>query len=359
MESINIPKNILDNKLNHHFNTDESFIIKRLYYDVFVPLHTFRLNITEPASVVVLERIHLKKINLSGKENKISIIRKEICNGYGDIVIDSNLQIESSNECTITRNDIAVRSSHNDSMLFFYFGEDAPEIFINGTPIPDLNKFNKPEDRNAFFRRFKISELDIAMKEYKDNHIKDQAIYPKFFGDIQELKKYYNINKKEKLKDKNVNLLSSDPEKKMQKDLIFFLKKHIDCKIINEEFETGDENRIDVILIGENKTVIIEIKWMGKRLLPKSYKCEIGKIDDGILQALKYLKSTTKEMHGLFKKGYLFVYDARWNIDELTAEDIKIIEQDLIKNNSEYKEIYDAYYHGTHLIKLDNLKFIS
>lgn len=115
--------------------------------------------------------------------------------------------------------------------------------------------------------------------------------------------------------DTNRIVLSNRPEEKMQKSLSNYLRASLREAEVDEEHNTDRTNPVDIRItwMFENRTALIEIKWLGKSVSSSggftAYYDQRAR--DGAQQLANYLDNQQTSTPGRPTKGYLVVIDAR------------------------------------------------
>jgi hypothetical protein len=260
----------------------------------------------------------------------------------------SFLELNSSFEITSTKalpyngtqegREYLLNLSKNNNCLFF-FGEKGINKFIQGDEKGD-NIFISPEDRLLYGNKFTIDEIKAAFEKYKNEHLTKQYVYARFFESKNNIIAIYGEPNSVRFK-LNKNLLKNSPEKYLRDDLVDFLSVNVQGTFNIEMKLSASKKPIDIHTEGKNgKLYFFEVKWLGESKDADEPKVAtnpyIGnnahrRANDGVIQTLGYIEELIVNMNRDLQCGYLVIFDARNQREEIKYAGVNSLPDNLKK----------------------------
>lgn len=295
---------------------------------------------------ITIRRVELDNLP-DDMDEKVDALFKgsDFINHY-HVDIDHNLKVLSSDDNIPAHESNDVRRhyteiSKKNIVIFLITSSHEVNYFVDGIDGGNCIFYTK-EAADSFSKKKKANELESVLEDYRV-HLTHRDTYEKFFITTAMLKILYeNLDKKpvdeKTFRKENICLLFNKPESRFRDDLFFFLKNKMQAYVNREDFQ-DDENRLDISVMDNYGTYLIEIKWIGKSISAneKDFGAEYAptpqKVKRWVNQTVGYIKQKSDE-HANIKKGYLVVFDARFadintdyasmiNEDVLGSDDLK------------------------------------
>lgn len=259
------------------------------------------------------------------------------------LTLNSDFEIISSSalpyEGTQQGREYLVELSKKEICLFF-FGEKGITKFIQGDEKGE-NIFLTSQDRLNHNEKFELEDIKNALIKYKNQHLTRQNNYIKFFESKKVLISIYGDPNYKTQK----NLLKNSPEKYFRDDLIDFLNENVKGTFNREMQLLSSKKPIDIHTESkkDGRLVFFEVKWLGvskhkdKTEEGTSYidKGANDRANEGVTQTLEYIEEVILKMDRDLKCGYLLLFDARNNRQNIVYVDAKALPDNLQKFHSD------------------------
>jgi hypothetical protein len=299
-----------------------------------------------------LEKYWLKRVN---KKSLFTIyIEESLLDDLDFKKIDSNLYstiqkvIHTSNYIEVNEafdilssETVNFRSSHKVKRLLkdksqegycmFFFGKQGLDVFVKGESITDLNLFYSNEDVERFYEKGDISQIKEVLNSYQNGCLRKQFEYSRFFVDKGTIDKYGFKN----------NTLLNKPEKFMRDHLRNFLAERMRHTFKIEIELEASKRELDIYTEVDGEFYFFEIKWLGQSVNQNRDRISVTYTDSrarsGVKQTLEYIEELVEVMGVNVKSGYLVIFDAREDKQEIDYQGYTFLDAKLMQ----YMELFE------------------
>ncbi|EKS7870925.1 hypothetical protein QCQ72_005996 [Bacillus cereus] len=323
--------------------------IKKLTANAGALIKQAKTEILDHPKFKILKLNYLQKfwLNRSNKQNLFTIYFKEELldkldfkcieanlEGYINPAIQTNNYIEVNEEFNLisaerksfrdrTESRKCLKEISENGNCVFFFGKQGVDIFIKGDSITELNVFYNTEDLERYSEKKDISQIKEVFRSYQNNKLRKQHEYSRFFVDKGTINKLPFGS----------NILKNKPEKFMRDHLRDFLNERM-CHTFKIEIELEASKReIDIYTEVDGEFYFFEVKWLGQSINENRDKISVkygdSRAREGVKQTLQYIEELVEVMNSNVKVGYLVIFDARDEKNEIDYQDYKNIDANL------------------------------
>ncbi|MEK8127863.1 hypothetical protein WMW72_08130 [Paenibacillus filicis] len=218
------------------------------------------------------------------------------------------------------------KASSRDGYVVIFFGKEGVDYFIRGENLGELNLFYCTEDLTRFSEKKDMSQILEVLKSYEQTHLTNQSEYMVFFADNSTLRRIDQSLIKR-------NILKNKPEKFMRDHLKNFLNERMRHTFGIEIELSASKRELDIFTEVNGEFYFFEIKWLGQSISDCGTKLSTSYGDararEGVTQTLEYIDELLTTMGNNVRAGYLVLFDARDDKQEVDYQGFNFIKPEL------------------------------
>ncbi|WP_391571348.1 hypothetical protein [Cohnella sp.] len=318
---------VLEQARNDVVNNQMFKIIKMQYIE---RIWRDRINEKQLFSVVIKEEdivnADLKNIN----KNLLDEIRKFTLTS-NIIYLDNKFNIINHKHLDFTDSSeakIYYKNHSLDKYCIFFMGTNGIDIFIKGENIGEVNLFYCAQDMKKYTEKKDISQIHEVINQYQQSYLASQSEYMVFFADNSTLRQFdASLIKR--------NILKNKPEKYMRDHLKNYLNEKMQYTFGIESELSASKKELDIYTEVNGVFYFFEIKWLGQSIDDSGTKLTNpygdARAREGVTQTLGYIKELLTQMDINVGAGFLVLFDARDDKQEVDYQDYKFVKPDLAK----------------------------
>lgn len=318
-------QDLLSQVKNDIFNNPKFRILKMRHFE---KLWQNRTNKKMLFSILILEsdilNIDFRNINAKFEQEIFQTIKSN-----NIIQVDNALNIAESQNMSFKSSADAknfYKSSSRDGFVVIFFGQEGIDYFIRGENIGELNFFFCTEDLTRFAEKKDISQIYDVINSYEQIHLSNQSEYMVFFADNSTLRRIDDSYIRR-------NILKNKPEKYMRDHLKNFLNDRMKHTFGIEIELSASKRELDIFTEVNGEFYFFEIKWLGQSIGDCGTKLTTSYGDararEGVTQTLEYIEELLNTMSINVRAGYLVLFDARDEKEEIDYQEYKFVRPEL------------------------------